>query len=204
MLQLHGRRYDTGEPIRLRVDGGRIAALRPAGEAAPAAGLTAIDQDGGEVWPGFVDVHTHLDKGHIWPRAENPDGSFGGAMAAADADKRANWSEDDVHARFAFGLRCAFAHGDRDAALAQAELLLAEIHRSGLQALPEPFRIFQLCWAVLGAMSDPRACDLPAIAHQRLSRRAQGIDDPSARARYQAQMQARWPVLGAHTPIEQP
>jgi cytosine deaminase len=106
---------------------GRIAAVRPAGEAAPQAGQkpstgpadrtapepapNIIDQDGGEVWPGLVDLHTHLDKGHIWPRAENPDGTFAGAMAAACADQHANWSQDDLHARFAFGLRCAFAHG---------------------------------------------------------------------------------------------
>jgi cytosine deaminase len=97
--------------VDIAIADGRIAALRLAGEVARQAGPTIIDQDGGEVWPGLVDVHTHLDKGHIWPRAENPDGTFAGAMAAADADKEANWSIDDVQARFEFGLRCAFAHG---------------------------------------------------------------------------------------------
>jgi cytosine deaminase len=97
--------------VDIAIEGGRIAALRPAGEVAPEPGREIIDQDRGEVWPGLVDLHTHLDKGHTWPRAENPDGTFAAAMAAADADKHANWSQDDVHARFAFGLRCAFAHG---------------------------------------------------------------------------------------------
>ncbi len=65
----------------------------------------------GMVWPGFVDMHTHLDKGHIWPRAENPDGTFNGALNAVRADRRAHWSADDVRRRFEFGLRCAYARG---------------------------------------------------------------------------------------------
>ena len=97
--------------VDLAIEDGRIAALRPAGEVAPEPGPNIVDQDGGEVWPGLVDLHTHLDKGHIWPRAANPDGTFAAAMAAAHTDRHENWSEDDVHARFSFGLRCAFAHG---------------------------------------------------------------------------------------------
>jgi cytosine deaminase len=27
---------------------------------------------GAMVFPAFVDMHTHLDKGHIWGRAPNP------------------------------------------------------------------------------------------------------------------------------------
>jgi cytosine deaminase len=63
------------------------------------------------VWPGFVDAHTHLDKGHIWPRAANPDGSFAGALRTVGADRRARWSAADITRRFEFGLRCAMAHG---------------------------------------------------------------------------------------------
>jgi cytosine/creatinine deaminase len=95
--------------VDIAIENGRIAALRAAGTP-PTPGATIIEQAGGEVWPGLIDVHTHLDKGHIWPRAENRDGTFDGAMAAAAADQR-NWTVEDVHARFAFGLRCAFAHG---------------------------------------------------------------------------------------------
>ncbi|MGH6921353.1 MAG: cytosine deaminase [Geminicoccaceae bacterium] len=97
--------------VDITIEGGRIAALQPPGEVASQPGTDVIDQDGGEVWPCLIDLHTHLDKGHIWPRAANPDGTFAGAMAAAYADQHANWSQDDVYARFAFGLRCAFAHG---------------------------------------------------------------------------------------------
>jgi hypothetical protein len=41
------------------------------------------------VLPGFVDIHTHLDKGHIWPRRPNPDGTFMGALTAVLADREA-------------------------------------------------------------------------------------------------------------------
>jgi cytosine deaminase len=73
--------------------------------------IPVLDLDGGQVWPALVDVHTHLDKGHIWPRAENPDGTHAAASAAVGADRKAKWSIDDVRQRFEFGLRCAFAHG---------------------------------------------------------------------------------------------
>ena len=35
-----------------------------------------VDVKGAMALPAFVDAHTHLDKGHIWPRASNPDGTF--------------------------------------------------------------------------------------------------------------------------------
>ena len=63
------------------------------------------------VLPGFVDVHTHLDKGHIWPRQPNPDGTFMGALLAVRADRERHWSAEDVRRRFDFALRCAYAHG---------------------------------------------------------------------------------------------
>ena len=97
--------------VDLVIEDGRIAALHPAGERAPAPGAEVIDQDGGEVWPCPIDVHTHLDKGHVWPRSANLHGTFDGAMAAAAADKQRHWSAEDVHTRFSFGLRCAYAHG---------------------------------------------------------------------------------------------
>jgi len=96
--------------VDLVIENGRIAGLHPAGSVAAAQGVFVIDQDGGEVWPGLIDVHTHLDKGHTWPRSENPSGTFDGAMASADADK-GRWTPEDIHARFSFGLRCAYAHG---------------------------------------------------------------------------------------------
>jgi cytosine deaminase len=63
------------------------------------------------VLPLFVDVHTHLDKGHIWRRKRNPVGDFPSAVTATVEDRSANWSAVDVAARMEFSLRSAYAHG---------------------------------------------------------------------------------------------
>jgi cytosine deaminase len=73
----------------------------------------AIDLAGRIVLPCFVDCHTHIDKGHIWPRKPNPDGTFMGALNAAGADRAARWSAEDVARRMDFSLRSAYAHGTR-------------------------------------------------------------------------------------------
>lgn len=96
-------RLPDGSLADIAIVGGRIAA--------DGACLPREAMDGRMVWPGFVDLHTHLDKGHVWPRAENLDGSFAGALAAVAADRLAHWTAADVRARFDFGLRCAYAHG---------------------------------------------------------------------------------------------
>jgi cytosine deaminase len=93
--------------VDVAVAGGAIVRVAPAG---PAEGA-AVDLGGRHVWPGFVEIHTHFDKGHIWPRAPNPDGSFPQAAATVATDRAAHWREDDIAARFDFGLRCAWAHG---------------------------------------------------------------------------------------------
>ncbi|WP_371347494.1 cytosine deaminase [Ancylobacter sp. IITR112] len=95
--------------VDIAVEGARLARLAPAGalvEAGP-----RLECRGGLVLPGLVDIHTHLDKGFIWKRAPNPDGSFDGAVQAVNADRTAHWSEEDIGRRFDFGLRCAYAHG---------------------------------------------------------------------------------------------
>ncbi|QYZ71991.1 cytosine deaminase [Neotabrizicola shimadae] len=90
-------------PLALTIEGGRIVADDP---AAP-----AVDMGRAMVFPTFTDMHTHLDKGHIWPRTPNPDGSFAGALTAVGGDREASWSAEDVRARMEFSLRCALAHG---------------------------------------------------------------------------------------------
>lgn len=89
----------------IRIEAGRIAAIEPAGTAAG-----GVDLDGGMVFPCFVDVHTHLDKGHIWPRTPNPDGTFAGALDAVRA-VRGRASPEDILTRMEFGLACSLAHG---------------------------------------------------------------------------------------------
>ncbi len=92
----------------ITVSGGKIDRLTPPGRE---TGLPTLDLDGGMIWPTFVDMHTHLDKGHIWPRKRNPDGSFMSALCAVAEDREANWSGEDVRRRMEFGLRSAYAHG---------------------------------------------------------------------------------------------
>lgn len=98
--------------VDIMVSGGIIARVEPAG-VGRREGEVVFDLDGGQVWPCFVDMHTHLDKGHIWPRMPNPDGSFMGALEATATDREARWAADDVRARMEFSLRCAYAHGTR-------------------------------------------------------------------------------------------
>ena len=91
----------------IAVAGGKIAAVA----AALPPGGTTVEAGGSIVLPGFVDLHTHIDKGHIWPRAPNEDGTHQSAVQAVSADRAANWSAADVAARAGFSLRCAYAHG---------------------------------------------------------------------------------------------
>tara|TARA_R110000787_G_scaffold31923_3_gene84494 strand:+ start:688 stop:2025 length:1338 start_codon:yes stop_codon:yes gene_type:complete len=97
--------------LDLTLAGGRIAGIAPAGPDGDNPEASSIDLDGGMVWPCFADVHTHIDKGHIWPRRRNPDGTRAGALNATAIDRTANWSADDVRTRMDFALRCAWAHG---------------------------------------------------------------------------------------------
>lgn len=94
-----------GDLVRtsLSLDAGRIVAT----------GGAPVDMQGAMLFPAFVDMHTHLDKGHIWPRSPNPDGTFMGALTTVGADRAARWSAADVAARMEFSLQAAYAHGTR-------------------------------------------------------------------------------------------
>jgi cytosine deaminase len=94
--------------IDLLVEDGRIAAVEPAGTLPTALGP---DCDGSMVLPGLIDCHTHLDKGHIWRRRPNPDGTTVGAAIATAQDREAHWTAEDVRRRMDFGLATAYAHG---------------------------------------------------------------------------------------------
>jgi cytosine deaminase len=88
----------------LWLDAGRVAFDGP-------ADAPAVNLGGAIALPCFADCHTHLDKGHIWPRKPNPDGTFAGALNAVHDDRETNWSAADVRARMDFALRSAWAHG---------------------------------------------------------------------------------------------
>jgi cytosine/creatinine deaminase len=72
---------------------------------------TLVPMRGAMLFPAFVDSHTHLDKGHIWRRTPNPDGTFDGALTAVRAEAPMYWTTEDLRARMEFSLRCAYAHG---------------------------------------------------------------------------------------------
>jgi len=90
------------------IDEGRIAAISPAGTAAPESGP---DVDGALLMPGMIDCHAHLDKAHIAPRAPNTNGDFAGAALANNEDRSVRWTAADVRRRMEFGLLSASAHG---------------------------------------------------------------------------------------------
>ena len=94
--------------IDLLVDRGRIEAIARAGTLPSELGP---DMDASMVLPGMVDLHTHLDKGHIWPRQANPTGDGAGASMATTRDRTANWHAEDVRQRMEFGLKTAYAKG---------------------------------------------------------------------------------------------
>ncbi len=94
------------------VDGDRIAAVRDS--AAPSRrdepGVRVTDLGGVLVFPGLLEVHTHLDKCHTWDRAPGVHSDFWESNAVLAADS-VHWTEEDVYRRADFALRTAWAHG---------------------------------------------------------------------------------------------
>ncbi|MGB7892836.1 MAG: cytosine deaminase [Microcoleus sp.] len=101
--------------VDVEIAAGTIAQITPAGTkpVSSSGDIPVVDLQGGLVWPCFVDMHTHLDKGHIWERSPNPDGTFASAIEAVGADAQKNWNADDVYKRMEFGLKCSYAHGTK-------------------------------------------------------------------------------------------
>ncbi|MGB7974038.1 MAG: cytosine deaminase [Roseiarcus sp.] len=102
--------FDGFAIVDILVDNGAVAKIAPAG-VSDFGEAPEVAMSGRIVLPLFVDVHTHLDKGHIWRRKRNPAGDFPSALAATAEDRSARWSAADVAARMEFSLRSAYAHG---------------------------------------------------------------------------------------------
>jgi cytosine/creatinine deaminase len=102
--------FDGFAIVDILVDKGAIAKIAPAG-VVDFGDMAQVALSGRIVLPLFVDVHTHIDKGHIWRRKRNPTGDFPSALQAVIEDRGANWTAADVAARMEFSLRCAYAHG---------------------------------------------------------------------------------------------
>ena len=101
--------------VDLEIAAGTIAQIIPVGRkpVSSSGDIPVVDLHRGLVWPCFVDMHTHLDKGHIWERSPNPDGTFASAIEAVGADAQKNWNAEDVYRRMEFGLKCSYAHGTK-------------------------------------------------------------------------------------------
>ena len=101
--------------VDIEVNDGAIARIRPtnnkANEKTNADKIPSVDIQLGLIWPCFVDMHTHLDKGHIWPRSPNLNGTFENALETVRQDSERRWEAEDVYRRAEFGLKCSYAHG---------------------------------------------------------------------------------------------
>jgi cytosine/creatinine deaminase len=96
--------------VDLEIRDGVIAQIHPAGQGA-AGEAPAVDLKRGQVWCCFVDLHTHLDKGHIWGRSPNRSATFQDAVVTVETDREKYWDAEDVYRRMEFGLKCSYAHG---------------------------------------------------------------------------------------------
>jgi cytosine/creatinine deaminase len=96
----------------LEIRHGVIESLQPGGSA-DLGEIPAIDLQQGQVFPCFVDMHTHLDKGHIWGRSPNLSGMFEEALTVAQTDQKQNWDAEDLYRRMEFGIKCSYAHGTK-------------------------------------------------------------------------------------------
>ncbi|WP_421725820.1 cytosine deaminase [Bauldia sp.] len=154
--------------VDIVVNDGVIESVNPPGSQRD---FPHVDLDWGMTWPTFVDMHTHIDKGHIWPRQPNPDGTFDGAIEATHADRSARWSASDVSRRMDFSLRTAYAHG-------------TSLLRTHLDSAPPQHRI---SWPVFAEMRDKwadrialQAVSLLAIDHMQDATIADEIVDTVA------------------------
>lgn len=93
----------------ISIENGRMQLL------VPAKRQSGLDLGGAMIWPGTVDCHTHIDKGQVWARTPNPDGTFAAALDTAPQDRvrygvRFGAREDQIR-RSEFMLKTALAHG---------------------------------------------------------------------------------------------
>jgi cytosine deaminase len=96
--------------VDIEIAGNAIANIVPA--TATSRQELRHDLKNGIVFPCFVDIHSHLDKGHTCERSPNPDGTFDSALTTVHKDAE-HWNEEDVYRRMEFGIKCSYAHGTK-------------------------------------------------------------------------------------------
>lgn len=97
--------------VDISMEDDAIIQVCPTGRLAADGSTRTIDVEGRHVWPLLIDVHAHLDKGHMVDRAPDSGGTHAGARAATTADRLAHWSYADLTRRMDFGVETAYAHG---------------------------------------------------------------------------------------------
>ncbi len=95
--------------VDLEIYEGKIISIIPHSSNLPESSY--IDVKKGMIFPGFIDSHTHLDKGHIWERSPNLSGTFHDALDTVRKDAQKYWKPEDVYRRMEFGLKCSYAQG---------------------------------------------------------------------------------------------
>lgn len=96
--------------VDLEIKDGKIQQILAAQEQQPI--IEQLDLKKKIILPNFVDIHTHLDKGHIWERSPNKTGTFDDALATVQGD-HVRWQPEDLYRRMSFGLQTSYAHGTR-------------------------------------------------------------------------------------------
>ncbi|MGK7897461.1 MAG: cytosine deaminase [Xenococcus sp. (in: cyanobacteria)] len=79
----------------------------------PNRGVEQINLHKQIILPCFIDLHTHLDKGHIWERSPNLDGTFDTALKTVRDDAQRYWQTEDLTRRIEFSLKSAYAYGTK-------------------------------------------------------------------------------------------
>ena len=97
--------------VNLKIEAGQIKQIIPTSEGIDDD--IAVNLNKKIVLPCFIDVHTHLDKSHIWQRSPNQDGTFNTALTTAIQDSQKYWLAADLYPRMEFGLKCSYAHGTK-------------------------------------------------------------------------------------------
>ncbi|MEC4805677.1 MAG: cytosine deaminase [Jaaginema sp. PMC 1079.18] len=117
--------------VDIEINQGEISQILPPSDIA-LEGLS-FNLKKGIVLPCFIDSHVHLDKGHIWERSPNLEGTFDNAIALCLEDSN-NWHAEDLYRRMTFGLKCSYARGTK--------VLRTHLDSFGVQA-EISFSIFQ-------------------------------------------------------------
>ena len=89
----------------LKIQNGKITQLKPTSSE-----TIGIDLQRKIVLPCFIDLHTHLDKGHIFERSPNLLGEFNTALETVRQDAQL-WNAEDLYPRMEFALQCSYHHG---------------------------------------------------------------------------------------------